>query len=134
VLFIINEKKKKRLRKTAEPLRAIIDRTIVENGNDTTNIISHGLASAIDDTIYHHHKDEIIKMFSFCRKMPTALEYFSYIFHFQALMAGPVIFYRDYTDFIHRQQHVPSTKTVSACYSFALCMKILFLLKVKLNF
>lgn len=33
--------------------------------------------------------------------MPTALEYFSYVFHFQALMAGPVIFYRDYIDFIH---------------------------------
>ncbi|XP_049773734.1 lysophospholipid acyltransferase 6 isoform X1 [Schistocerca cancellata] len=35
------------------------------------------------------------------RKMPTALEYFSYMFHFQALMCGPVIFYRDYIDFIH---------------------------------
>lgn len=35
------------------------------------------------------------------RIMPTALEYFSYVFHFQALMAGPVIFYRDYIDFIH---------------------------------
>lgn len=35
------------------------------------------------------------------RKMPTTLEYFSYVFHFQALMAGPVIFYRDYIDFIH---------------------------------
>jgi hypothetical protein len=44
--------------------------------------------------------------------MPTTLEYFSYIFHFQALMAGPVIFYRDYTDFIHRQ-HISGTKAVS---------------------
>ncbi|KOX76666.1 Membrane-bound O-acyltransferase domain-containing protein 2 [Melipona quadrifasciata] len=35
------------------------------------------------------------------KKMPTTLEYFSYVFHFQALMAGPVIFYRDYIDFIH---------------------------------
>lgn len=35
------------------------------------------------------------------QKMPTTLEYFSYVFHFQALMAGPVIFYRDYIDFIH---------------------------------
>ncbi|XP_011300527.1 lysophospholipid acyltransferase 1 [Fopius arisanus] len=33
--------------------------------------------------------------------MPTTLEYFSYVLHFQALMAGPVIFYRDYIDFIH---------------------------------
>ncbi|XP_031836461.1 lysophospholipid acyltransferase 6 isoform X2 [Nomia melanderi] len=34
------------------------------------------------------------------KKMPTTLEYFSYVFHFQALMAGPVILYRDYIDFI----------------------------------
>ncbi|XP_033217343.1 lysophospholipid acyltransferase 2 isoform X2 [Belonocnema kinseyi] len=34
-------------------------------------------------------------------KMPTIFEYFSYVFHFQALMAGPIIFYRDYIDFIH---------------------------------
>jgi hypothetical protein len=33
--------------------------------------------------------------------MPTVLEYFSYMFHFQALMCGPVLFYRDYIDFIH---------------------------------
>ncbi|KAH0949625.1 hypothetical protein HN011_006924 [Eciton burchellii] len=46
------------------------------------------------------------------QKMPTTLEYFSYIFHFQALMAGPVIFYRDYTDFIHRQ-HISGTKADS---------------------
>ena len=38
---------------------------------------------------------------AYFRKMPTTLEYFSYVFHFQALMAGPVIFYRDYIDFIH---------------------------------
>ncbi|XP_011332945.1 membrane-bound O-acyltransferase domain-containing protein 2 isoform X2 [Ooceraea biroi] len=44
------------------------------------------------------------------QKMPTILEYFSYIFHFQALMAGPVIFYRDYIDFIHGQ-HIPGTRT-----------------------
>ncbi|XP_076179737.1 lysophospholipid acyltransferase 6 isoform X2 [Ptiloglossa arizonensis] len=34
------------------------------------------------------------------KKMPSTLEYFSYVFHFQALMAGPVILYRDYMDFI----------------------------------
>ena len=39
--------------------------------------------------------------FLLCRKMPTLLEYFSYIFHFQVLMCGPVIFYRDYIDFIN---------------------------------
>ncbi|XP_076748913.1 lysophospholipid acyltransferase 6 isoform X2 [Xylocopa sonorina] len=35
------------------------------------------------------------------KKMPTTLEYFGYVFHFQALMAGPVIFYRDYIDYIY---------------------------------
>jgi hypothetical protein len=35
------------------------------------------------------------------RKMPTLLEYFSYIFHFQVLMCGPIVFYRDYIDFIN---------------------------------
>ncbi|XP_011498421.1 PREDICTED: lysophospholipid acyltransferase 2 isoform X2 [Ceratosolen solmsi marchali] len=39
------------------------------------------------------------------QKMPTMLEYFSYIFHFQALMVGPIIFYRDYIDFIHGRGH-----------------------------
>lgn len=34
------------------------------------------------------------------RKMPSALEYFSYVLHFQALMAGPILFYVDYINFI----------------------------------
>lgn len=29
------------------------------------------------------------------------MEFFSYVFHFHALMAGPVVFYKDYIDFIH---------------------------------
>lgn len=44
--------------------------------------------------------------------MPTTLEYFSYVFHFQALMAGPVIFYRDYIDFIHGH-HLPGAKSLA---------------------
>lgn len=34
------------------------------------------------------------------RHIPTLLEFFSYIFHFQALMCGPLIFYNDYADFV----------------------------------
>ncbi|XP_029169467.1 membrane-bound O-acyltransferase domain-containing protein 2 isoform X1 [Nylanderia fulva] len=49
------------------------------------------------------------------QKMPTTLEYFSYIFHFQALMAGPVIFYRDYIDFIHGH-HLPGAKSLATFY------------------
>ncbi|XP_011151698.1 lysophospholipid acyltransferase 2 [Harpegnathos saltator] len=49
------------------------------------------------------------------QKMPTALEYFSYVFHFQALMAGPVIFYRDYIDFIHGH-HMPGAQSLVGFY------------------
>ncbi|KOC59675.1 Lysophospholipid acyltransferase 2 [Habropoda laboriosa] len=48
------------------------------------------------------------------KKMPTTLEYFSYVFHFQALMAGPVIFYRDYIDFIHGS-NLGGTKPLTGC-------------------
>ncbi|XP_064547798.1 lysophospholipid acyltransferase 6 isoform X2 [Drosophila montana] len=34
------------------------------------------------------------------RKMPTALEFFSYVWHFQSLMAGPLVFYKDYIEFV----------------------------------
>lgn len=34
------------------------------------------------------------------RRIPTALEYFSYMLQFHTLMVGPLVFYRDYVDFI----------------------------------
>ncbi|XP_022239812.1 lysophospholipid acyltransferase 1-like [Limulus polyphemus] len=34
------------------------------------------------------------------RQSPSMLEFFSYIFHFQALMCGPLMFYKDYIEFI----------------------------------
>ncbi|KAK7867959.1 hypothetical protein R5R35_005301 [Gryllus longicercus] len=51
------------------------------------------------------------------KKMPTALEYFSYMFHFQALMCGPVLFYRDYIDFIDGHnflKHAPPSTSVDS--------------------
>lgn len=33
-------------------------------------------------------------------KVPDPLEYFSYALNFQSLMAGPLIFYRDYIEFV----------------------------------
>ncbi|PSN35390.1 Membrane-bound O-acyltransferase domain-containing protein 2 [Blattella germanica] len=48
------------------------------------------------------------------RKMPTALEYFSYMFHFQGLMCGPIIFYRDYIDFIHGHSFLKHASSSSA--------------------
>lgn len=38
------------------------------------------------------------------RTLPTALEFFSYVLHFQGLMAGPLVFYKDYIDFIEGTQ------------------------------
>ncbi|GBN71082.1 Lysophospholipid acyltransferase 2 [Araneus ventricosus] len=32
------------------------------------------------------------------RHIPTVLDFFSYIFHFQALMCGPLVFYNDYIE------------------------------------
>ncbi|XP_078052287.1 lysophospholipid acyltransferase 6 [Augochlora pura] len=48
------------------------------------------------------------------KKMPTTLEYFSYVFHFQALMAGPVILYRDYMDFI-QGHNLTGSKPLTGC-------------------
>lgn len=33
-------------------------------------------------------------------KVPSPLEYFSFVLNFQSLMAGPLVFYRDYIDFV----------------------------------
>ncbi|XP_006815543.1 membrane-bound glycerophospholipid O-acyltransferase 2-like [Saccoglossus kowalevskii] len=41
------------------------------------------------------------------KKMPTIIEYYSYIFYFQALAVGPVCFYNDYIDFIKGKHLVP---------------------------
>ncbi|XP_053995551.1 lysophospholipid acyltransferase 6 [Hylaeus anthracinus] len=48
------------------------------------------------------------------KKMPSTLEYFSYVFHFQALMAGPVILYRDYMDFI-QGHNLSGRKALTGC-------------------
>lgn len=34
------------------------------------------------------------------RKLPSALEFFAYVLHFQGLMAGPMVVYKDYIEFI----------------------------------
>lgn len=35
------------------------------------------------------------------RKVPNPLEYYSYVFHFHAVMVGPTVLFADYTDFIN---------------------------------
>lgn len=46
-------------------------------------------------------------------KVPTTFEYFSYVLHFPALMAGPVLFYRDYIDFIQGDNFIQLNQPVS---------------------
>lgn len=48
-------------------------------------------------------------------KLPSALEYFSYVLHFQGLMAGPMVFYKDYIDFIegyHILKHASNSNVI----------------------
>jgi len=40
-----------------------------------------------------------------CRVMPTPLEYWSYSLQFQSVLAGPLVMYVDYMDFIHTKDH-----------------------------
>ena len=35
------------------------------------------------------------------RKIPNPLEYYSYVFHFHAVMVGPTVLFADYMDFIN---------------------------------
>lgn len=52
------------------------------------------------------------------KKLPNFLEFFSYTLMFPSLMAGPVIFYKDYIDFIeghpitHYKKPTPSSKQI----------------------
>ncbi|XP_070565267.1 lysophospholipid acyltransferase 2-like isoform X2 [Ptychodera flava] len=41
------------------------------------------------------------------RRIPSVLEYISYLFHFQGLAIGPFCFYKDYIDFIEGKHVVP---------------------------
>lgn len=45
-------------------------------------------------------------------KIPSVLEYFAYIFQFHVLMAGPVVFYKDYIEFIHGHNFLKHASTV----------------------
>lgn len=44
------------------------------------------------------------------KEMPSFLEYMSYCFHFQTLMCGPLIFYKDYLVFIAGEQYQRQSK------------------------
>lgn len=55
---------------------------------------------------FARNENELTKSQKFhaIRTLPTALEFFSYVLHFQGLMAGPLVFYKDYIDFIEGTQ------------------------------
>lgn len=49
------------------------------------------------------------------QKIPSVLEYFAYVLHFQGLMAGPVVLYKDYIEFIegcHILKHAPASNVI----------------------
>lgn len=59
------------------------------------------LAFSIHDG-FARNNNELTKsqQFNAVRKLPTTLEFFAYVWHFQGLMAGPMVMYRDYVEFI----------------------------------
>ncbi|XP_055916013.1 lysophospholipid acyltransferase 6 [Eupeodes corollae] len=59
------------------------------------------LAFSIHDGFLKEQKDMTkAQQYHSLQKLPSALEYFSYVLNFQGLMAGPLVFYRDYIEFI----------------------------------
>ncbi|CAD7077188.1 unnamed protein product [Hermetia illucens] len=66
------------------------------------------LAFSIHDGFTREHKDLTkAQQYHAIHKLPSALEYFSYMLHFQGLMAGPMVFYKDYIDFIEGYHILP---------------------------
>ncbi|KAL5286581.1 MBOAT1 family protein [Megaselia abdita] len=44
-------------------------------------------------------------------KMPSPLEFFAYLLHFQCILAGPLVFYKDYIDYIEGSNFLKSPQT-----------------------
>jgi lysophospholipid acyltransferase 1/2 len=65
----------------------------------TQKVVS--LAFSLHDG-FARKKNELSKsqQYHMIEKIPTPLEYFAYMLNFQSLLAGPLIFYRDYNEFI----------------------------------
>lgn len=68
------------------------------------------LAFSIHDGLVRSEKDltKNQKLYA-VYKLPSALEYFSYVLHFQAIMAGPALFYKEYIDFIEGNNLIQRT-------------------------
>lgn len=59
------------------------------------------LAFSVHDG-FARNTNELTKsqQFNAVRKLPSTLEFFAYVWQFQGLMAGPLVMYRDYLEFI----------------------------------
>uniref|UniRef100_T1PLM4 MBOAT, membrane-bound O-acyltransferase family protein n=1 Tax=Musca domestica TaxID=7370 RepID=T1PLM4_MUSDO len=70
------------------------------------------LAFSIHDGFVRQTKDLTkAQQYHAVNKLPSALEYFSYVLNFQGLMAGPLVFYKDYIDFIEGYNLRPAVNT-----------------------
>lgn len=70
------------------------------------------LAFSLHDGLTKKEEDLVgVRKYHALRKVPSILEYFAYMFQFQALMAGPIIFYRDYIEFIHGTNFITRSGT-----------------------
>jgi lysophospholipid acyltransferase 1/2 len=70
------------------------------------------LAFSIHDG-FMRDKKELTKsqQYHAVHRVPSPLEYFSYVLHFQGIMAGPLVFYRDYIEFIEGYHILKKTHT-----------------------
>ena len=67
-----------------------------------THHINHGIKRAPEP--YNAQQGDNEKpnfFFLFSRKVPSLLEYFSYLFHYSTILVGPVCTFKDFSDFIN---------------------------------
>lgn len=72
------------------------------------------LAFSIHDGFMREHKDLTkAQQYHAVHKLPTTLEFFSYVLNFHCIMAGPLVFYKDYIDFVEGYNLLKSPSTNS---------------------
>lgn len=83
----------------------------------TQKVIS--VAFSLHDGFVRSNNKDLSKsqQYHMIEKVPSPLEYFAYMLNFQSLMAGPLVFYRDYIEFIEGYNFiVKSSSNVSMIY------------------
>jgi len=93
------------------------------------------LAFSIRDGLDQKKEDDKSKTLTQIQKryvvsdIPDELEFCSYIFQFQSMLAGPLVFYRDFIDFIKiNDSNVPSPFSVVATkLGYSIFFAILFI-------